>query len=80
MFKLPIPSSLTTHDITLHPHPSERLSFTPDSRNNLIIQMESSWSGQYWLQDIQLLDDAGYPYNPRPSEAPDLSQVASTSK
>jgi hypothetical protein len=76
-FKLPIPSSLTTHDITLHPHPSKRLYFSPDSRNNLIIGVED---GSYWLQDIQLLGETGHPYNPRPSEAPDLPQVSSTSK
>jgi hypothetical protein len=79
-FKFPIPSSLTTNDITLHPHPSKHLSFTPDSRNNLTIRVDASRFERYWLQDIQLLDEAGHPYNPRPSEAPDLSQVSSTSK
>jgi hypothetical protein len=79
-FKLPIPSSLTTNDITLHPHPSEHLSFTPDSRNNLIIQVEASRSEHYWLQDIQLLDEAGHPHNPWTSEAPDLPLGSSTSK
>jgi hypothetical protein len=72
-FKLPIPSSLTRHDIRLHADCSNRLSFTSNSRNNLIIQVEASWDEPYWLQDIQLLDESGRPHNPRPSEAPDLS-------
>jgi hypothetical protein len=42
--------------------------------------VEASGSEQYWLQEIQLLDEVGHPYNPRLSEAPLLSQVSSTSK
>jgi len=80
MFKIPVPSSLSTDDITLHPHPSKRLSFTPDCRNDLIIQAEADFFERYWLQEIQLLDEAGHPYDPRPSEALDPSHASSTSK
>jgi hypothetical protein len=67
-FHLPIPTSLACNDIILQPYldSSGRFSFTPGIRNNLIIQVSSnSIEALYWLQDIQLLDEAGQLYTPR---------------
>jgi hypothetical protein len=58
---LAIPETLTTDDITLHPtdSPSCPLFFIPNTRHNLVIQ---EMSGNYDLQDIQLIDKDGKPY------------------
>ena len=77
-FVLPIPSTLTVDDITLRPRPapSSCITFERGIRNNLIIQVQSSGTYTfYWLQDIQLLDEGGHPYNPH---LPDISRASSS--
>jgi hypothetical protein len=62
-FTLAIPESSTIDDINLHPisDSSSQLSFSPNIRNNLILQT-SSPAYNYILQDLQLLDEDGNPY------------------
>jgi hypothetical protein len=69
-FTFSIPESLTVDDINLHPigNSSSQLSFTPDTRINVIIQTSSlSSSAGYTLQDLQVLDEDGNPYG-QPSQ------------
>jgi hypothetical protein len=67
-FTLTIPESLTTDYINLHPigSSSSKLSFLPNTRNNLILQASKP---RYIanLQDLRLLDEDGNPYG-QPSE------------
>jgi hypothetical protein len=67
-FTLNIPDSLTIDDITLHPtsNSSSELSFMPDVRNNLIIQLPFS-TNYYTLQYLELLDENGNLYG-QPSQ------------
>jgi len=60
-FQLSLSSSLTVDDITLHASPSEsdKPSFEPGVRSNLIINT----TGSYSVYDIQLLDQKGYRYD-----------------
>ena len=62
-FQLPVPSSLTADDVTLHATPSEpgQPSFKPGIRNSLIIQVTAQSS--YSIHDVQLLDQSGGLYN-----------------
>ena len=59
-------SSLTIDDLTLHPiqtsgpPKSDRLSFKPGIRNDIIIQFRGTVDGHgHFLHDIELLDEAG---------------------
>jgi hypothetical protein len=42
------------------------------------MQFPSPLEIYYWLQDIQLLDEGGQPYNPSLSEAPNVPQASSS--
>jgi hypothetical protein len=71
-FTLTIPESLTTDDINLHPigNSSSQLSFMPNTRNNLILQV--SMPRYYYIpQDVQLLDEDGNPYGQPSQRMPD---------
>ena len=59
-------SSLTIDDLTLHPiqasgsTQSDRLSFKPGIRNDIVIQFKGTVDGHdHYLHDIELLDEAG---------------------
>ena len=72
-------SSLTIDDITLYPNEefgvsgpsqSDRLSFVPEVRNDIFIQLIGLGDREYrcdghLLHDIELLDEAGLEYMPR---------------
>jgi hypothetical protein len=67
-FTLTIPESHIIDDINLHPigESSSQLSFLPNIRNNLILQISSPVE-VYILQDVQLLDEDENPYHGQPS-------------
>jgi hypothetical protein len=69
IFRYPVPSSLTVTTITLFPSSSDRPSFVPNTRNNLIIHVALGSSLDYMVQDIRLHDEAGNDYNPASPEA-----------
>jgi hypothetical protein len=64
----PIPNSLTTENIDLHPSCSNDLSFEPNTRNDLIIRcaVGRTHDISYEIHDIQLLDEIGNPYKGQP--------------
>jgi hypothetical protein len=61
-FTLTVPESLTADDINLHAidESNPLLSFTPNTRNNLILRISKSL--YYTLNDLQLLDEDGNEY------------------
>jgi hypothetical protein len=70
-FTLTILESITIDDINLHPDGSSSslLSFTPNIRNNLILQTSSLKDSDYYtLRDLQLLDEHGNPYHGQHSQ------------
>jgi hypothetical protein len=69
IFEYPVSSSLSTTTITFSPSPSEHLSFVPNNRNNLIIQVRKGRPQSYVMNDIRLHDEAGNDYNPASPEA-----------
>jgi hypothetical protein len=78
-FQLPVPSMLSVDHVTIHPNSAlGRINFKRGTRNNLIIQVSGPPFQLYWLQDIQLLDEGGCPYNPSSSGAPNIPQASSS--
>ena len=78
----PSKPSLTIDDITLYPievsDPSEsdRLSFEPEIRNNIVIRFIGPGTGKFhrhFLHDIELLDEDGLEYMPHSSSLSKLS-------
>jgi hypothetical protein len=61
-FEYPVPSSLTSLDITLFPSPSDHPSFVPNARNSLIIEVTEGGWWCYVIHDIRLQDEARNDY------------------
>ena len=76
-FQLSLSSSLTVDDITLHASPSQsdKPSFEPSIRNNLIIHVFTA-TPSYSIYDIQLMDYAENHYDPTAQRPGNTAETA----